>query len=475
MNTRRTFLGSLFSGSLALLAGKSASVRAEASLSSPPLPVCHETDICVLGGSATGVFAAVRAARLGARVAIVERANGFGGVAVNSLVNVWHPLYDTQFERKIIAGLTEETVARLHKRNAVDIYDKNPSVWAGFNSSELKIELDELVVESKIRPFLHTLFSEPYYESGDLTGVIIDGKSGRRVIKARVFIDATGDGDLCVRMGFGSRLPAHPQPPTMCAHLDGFDLTRCNNILAEHAKEYNIPRGFLWGLDIPGTHSFMFAGTRVYDAACAEADDLTAAEIEGRRQVRAVMDMYRRYAEGASDARFGLTALPSALGIRESRHIDCLYRVTDDDAMYGKRLPDAIANCSYTFDLHHDTPNGHAITFRGLDGSEERYGAPGAPPEIGRWRPETAENPTFYQIPFRSIVPKGSRNVLLAGRMFDAEEIAFSGMRVMVNMNQLGEAAGVAAYLALEKDIPVGEIDAADVRRTLAAGGSVII
>ncbi|MBO7725439.1 MAG: FAD-dependent oxidoreductase, partial [Thermoguttaceae bacterium] len=199
MNSRRTFLGSLFSGTLGLLAGRSASARAEESLSSLPLPVCHETDICVLGGSATGVFAAVRAARLGARVAIVERANGFGGVAVNSLVNVWHPLYDTQFERKIIAGLTEETVARLQKRNAVDIYDKNRSVWAGFNSSELKLELDELVVESKIRPFLHTLFSEPYYESGNLTGVIVDGKSGRRVIKARVFIDATGDGDLCVR------------------------------------------------------------------------------------------------------------------------------------------------------------------------------------------------------------------------------------------------------------------------------------
>ncbi len=475
MNSRRTFLGSLFSGTLGLWAGKSASAQESPGQSSPSLPVCHEADICVLGGSATGVFAAVRAARLGARVAIVERQNGFGGVAVNSLVNVWHPLYDTLFERKIIGGLTEETVDRLKKRQAVDIYDKNRSVWAGFNSSELKIELDELVTESHIRPFLHSLFSEPYYESGKLTGVIIDGKSGRRVIKARVFIDATGDGDLCVRMGCGSRLPSHPQPPTMCAHLDGFDLTRCNNLLAEHAEEFNIPQGFLWGLDIPGTRSFMFAGTRVYHTACAEADDLTAAEIEGRRQIRAVMDMYRKYAETDSKARFGLTALPSALGIRESRHIDCLYRVTDDDALYGRRLPDAIANCSYTFDLHHDTETGHAITFRYLNGTEERHGKPGSPPELGRWRPETAEDPTFYQIPFRSIVPKNSQNVLLAGRMFDAEEIAFSGMRVMVNMNQLGEAAGVGAYLALDKDIPVDKIDAADVRRLLAAGGSVVI
>lgn len=472
MNSRRTFLGALFSGTLGFLPGGRAVAHSEPS---SKLPVCHETDICVLGGSATGVFAAVRAARLGARVAIVERQNGFGGVAVNGLVNVWHTLYDTEFKRKIIAGLTEETVERLQKRDAVDIYEKNPSVWAGLNSSELKIEFDELIRESRVTPFLHTLFSEPYRESGKLTGVIIDGKSGRRIIKARVFIDATGDGDLCVRMGFGSRLPLHPQPPTMCAHLDGFDLTRCNDLLAKHAAEYDIPQGFLWGLDIPGTRSFMFAGTRVYGAACAEADDLTCAEMEGRRQVRAVMDMYRKYANKGKSDRFGLTALPSALGIRESRHIDCLYRVTDEDAMYGKRFSDAIANSSYAFDLHHDTEEGHAITFRYLDGTEERYGAPGTPPEEGRWRPETGENPTFYQIPFRSIVPKGSENVLLAGRMFDAEEIAFSGMRVMVNMNQLGEAAGTAAYVALDHDIPVNQIDPAEVRRLLAAGGSVIV
>ena len=159
MNSRRTFLSALVSGTVGLFAGRRASAQEAAAPATPPLPICHETDICVLGGSATGVFAAVRAARLGARVAIVEKQNGFGGVAVNSLVNVWHPLYDTQFEKKIIAGLTEETVARLQKRDAVTIYDKNRSVWAGFNSSELKIELDELVMESKIRPFLHTLFS----------------------------------------------------------------------------------------------------------------------------------------------------------------------------------------------------------------------------------------------------------------------------------------------------------------------------
>lgn len=470
MNSRRHFLGGILSGSLALFAGKDRQVFAETD--SPSLPVCHETDICVLGGSATGVFAAVRAARLGARVAIVERQNGFGGVAVDALVNVWHSLYDTAFEKQIIGGLTEETINRLRKRDAAKIYDENDSAWAAMNSSELKIELDELVVESKIRPFLHTLFSEPYYENGKITGVVVDGKSGRQVIKARIFIDATGDGDLCVRAGFASRLPEHPQPPTMCAHLDGFYLGRCNELLVEHAEEFNVPPGFLWGIEVPGTHSFMLAGTRIYGAECADADGLTRAEIEGRRQVRAIMDLLRKY--GPQDSKnFGLTALPSSLGVRESRHIDCIYRVTDDDALYGKRFSDAIANGSYTFDLHHDTASG--ITFRYLDGREERHYSPSGKVEYRRWRPETSDNPTFYQIPFRSIIPKGSENIILAGRMFDAEEIAFSGMRVMVNMNQLGEAAGTAAFIALNEGISVSQIDSGKVRKLLADGGSIII
>ena len=75
-------------------------------------------DICVLGGSCTGVFAAVRAARLGAKVAIVEQANGFGGVAVNGLVNVWHSFMDTEFKRQIIGGMSQEVVERLKTRGA---------------------------------------------------------------------------------------------------------------------------------------------------------------------------------------------------------------------------------------------------------------------------------------------------------------------------------------------------------------------
>jgi len=142
------------------------------------------------------------------------------------------------------------------------------------------------------------------------------------------------------------------------------------------------------------------------------------------------------------------------------------------EVLEGTRFQDAIANGSYRVDVHHGDKEG--LTFRYLDGWEV-YSVPGKTEERRRWRPERDQNPTFYQVPYRSIVPTGSTNVLCAGRMLDADRGAFGGVRVMVNCNQMGEAAGTASYLALEAGCGVASVDMDRLRRTLAAGGSIII
>ena len=162
----------------------------------------------------------------------------------------------------------------------------------------------------------------------------------------------------------------------------------------------------------------------------------------------------------------------SYIGVRETRHIKCLYQVSDDDAMNGTRFDDAIANGSYVLDLHHQDKPG--ITFKYLDGTQ-RYSRPGYPDERSRWRPETPTDPTFYQVPLRSIIPLQYDNLMVAGRMLDASIIAFSGIRVMVNMNQLGEAAGVTSYLALNQNKSIAQVNCKEVRDTLKKGGSLII
>ena len=104
------------------------------------VPIIDEADLCVLGGSCTGVFAAVRAARLGLRVALVERMGCFGGVATLSLVNVWHSPMDEVFEQTIIGGLTIELMERLKRRQAVKEYPRSSHCAWSFNPFEMQID-----------------------------------------------------------------------------------------------------------------------------------------------------------------------------------------------------------------------------------------------------------------------------------------------------------------------------------------------
>ena len=212
------------------------------------------------------------------------------------------------------------------------------------------------------------------------------------------------------------------------------------------------------------------AGTRVNGADCSDADQLTAAEIEGRAQVRRIVNVLRENFDGGGDVR--LVSLPASIGIRQTRQVRCLHELTEEEVLAGKRFEDAVANGTYRVDVHHNDRAG--ITFRYLDGREVFCKADGGH-QRGRWRPETDENPLFYQIPYRSLVPRGSQNVLVAGRCMDADRGAFGAVRVMVNTNQTGEAAGTAAWLALDSEKPVAEIDAAKLRETLKANGAAIL
>lgn len=182
------------------------------------------------------------------------------------------------------------------------------------------------------------------------------------------------------------------------------------------------------------------------------------------------MDLIRKY---GPDNRMALVSLPSYIGTRETRHIDCLYRLSGEEVLHGKSFHDAIAYGSYRVDIHHQDKPG--LTFKYLDG-EEVYVRPGHPNRVGRWRDPVAVNPTYYQIPYRSLLPAGPYgNVIVAGRMMDVDDEAFGGVRVMVNMNQTGEAAGVAAYLALHQDKPAAGVDASELRGALATGGSIML
>jgi len=418
------------------------------------ISVIEDCDICVVGGSCTGVFAAIRAARLGAKVALVENNGFFGGVATAGLVNVWHSLYNTTGDTQIISGLTEEISCTLLARNAAKANDpKNESVYLSFNSAELILALDALVTtHPNIRPFLHTRAVGTVKDTPQkLAAIIIENTSGRQAIRGKMFIDATGNGDLLHQSG--APLHNYPTrlPPTTCALYQGLQAAhaadsnfRADRIILDPENPKAL-RGFLWGADVPGLDNItMVAGTRVNNVNTCDADQLTFAEMEGRRQVARSLELLNAHPGGE---KIRLVGLPSHIGVRDTRHAHCLHHYTEMELLEGVDFPDTIAHGSYRVDIHYDDKPG--IVFRYLDG-REHYVNPPLPGEHSRWREERAENPTYYNIPFRSLLPKNFDNILVTGRAIDADRAAFSAVRVMVNLNQIGEAAGVAAALAIE-------------------------
>ncbi|MDR2479051.1 MAG: FAD-dependent oxidoreductase, partial [Treponema sp.] len=405
--------------------------------------ILEKANLCVVGGSCTGVFAAIRAARLGLKVALVEQQNCFGGVATNGLVNIWHSVYDLDYKKQIIAGLTGEIIDRLKKRDAVQESKETINSFT-FNSEELKIELDEITAEHSISSYLHTRCVRALFEGGKVTGIVVAGKFGLGIIKADFFIDATGDGDVCRDLNLPRYRNAFIQPSTTGAKMLGLshDLhdmpmigdQPLNELLEKHRATYNLPEGWGWSTDIPGLQGITFqALTRIHEDEIDDGKSLTRAEVEGRRQIRIIMDIIRAHNKNGNAA--GLVSLPSYIGIRETCHVRCRYRIAERDILSGASFPDTIGHGTYRVDIHHQDKPG--VTFRYLDGTQMYYRS-GCKPEPGRWREESPDYPRYYNIPLSSLTPVGFDNLLLAGRMLDADEGAFGAVRVMVNLNQTG-------------------------------------
>jgi len=424
-------------------------------------------DICVIGGSCTGVFAAVRAAEAGMRVALVEKNAFFGGAATAAYVPVWHSLFSFDGKERIVSGLTQRVLDHLLEKKLAKCFEpgstQSESVYAYFNTAQLTLELDRLVREHpSIRTFFGARFAAAETDRpGHVTRVFVEDKSGRRAIDAKFFIDCSGDADLLDRAGFETwRLPKEElQAHTLCALLTGVGQISEKhkdfsfNALMHPKRGAKLNHVFQWSAPVIGCPELTFlAATRVGGCDPSDAEDLTAAMFDARAQLERLVEAANR--EFPTDGPgLQIAAIAPELGLRESRHAKCLYRVTGEDVLSGRTYPDVIAQGTYRVDIH----EGKGIKFRYLDGREwemtQRPETGDIVTRHGRWRPEGGPTPKCYQIPYRAIVPQGAENVLCAGRMLDAARDAYGALRVMVNCNQMGEAAGAAAAKAVREGL----------------------
>jgi hypothetical protein len=441
--------------------------------------VVHETDVLVVGSGPGGLSAALAAARAGARTTLLERYGCFGGNITQVGVEgfAWY-----RHEKTVdCEGIGPELEQRAKSMGAAT--PEPQSLSHALDAEMFKYVADVLVSEAGITPFLHRLCVAPLLDGGLIRGVITESKTGREAFLARRVIDATGDADIAARSGAPWRKA--PKEQLMAASvmfsMAGVDKRRFLEQVKADPQTYRDWAGAgEWDIQTGGKEDHLFspflrkpfkraveagvipaslstiAGTwgSVSDQGDltylnlihlpgvdgTDANDLTAAEIEGRRQAVYAIEALKRFMPGCENAKlrnFGMT-----LGVRDTRKIDALHNLTEADVRGEARFEDAIG-------IFPEFIDGYGFLIL---------------PTTGR----------YFHVPYRALVPKKVGNLLVAGRAIGGDRISHAAVRNMMCCAVSGQGAGVAAAISLRADEPFDRLDVGAVRKELRRQGARI-
>ena len=410
-------------------------------------------EVLVAGGGPAGLAAAVAAARSRARTLLVERYGFLGGMATAGLVNPFMGFHIRG--EPIIGGVLAELVARLQAAGGWG----SPRTPLAFDAEAFKFAVDDLCREAGVRLLLHTWVGAPAVRGGRIESLAVENKSGAQRLSAAVYVDATGDADLAFRAGvpceIGRQQDGLTQPMTLCFRMADVDIARMPgreeiNRLYDQARaagEITNPRENVLFFFVPAPGVVHFNTTRIVRRSGVDAEDLTAAEVEARRQVREMVAFLKSRVGGFERAYLQSTA--PQIGVRESRRIVGEYVVTGEDIVSARKFEDAVARGNYPIDIHN--PAGAGTVIRGLPPGES------------------------YDLPYRCLVPRRISNLLVAGRSVSATHEAQAALRIMPICIALGEAAGVAAAICARRGIAPRELPYRDLRRTLLRRGANLL
>lgn len=430
------------------------------------IPFLIETDVVVIGAGSAGCCAAMAARETGAgRVLLIERAGFLGGISTQALDTFYGFFTPGDNPRKVAGGMGNRVVDAMDAVGEIFLRPNTYGAGTGvnYNPERLKLVWDILLDESGVRTLLHTQLVDVETEADRICSVVLHGKQGFFRVKASLFIDASGDADLCHLAGIpyetaGDSEPAQTMTTTFrMANVDltayqaagGKTMLMQQMTVAVGSGSHLLPRkaGSIHQMNASGCISTV--AVRVDGFSGLDSGQLSEAEKEGRRQSFIYERFLRDCVPGFAEA--SIIGLSSSIGVRESRRVYGRYRLTRDDCLGKATFEDKVLICGAPIEDHRSSSCGQ----------EETHWA--YVPDGG-----------VYEVPYRTLVPESSEQVLVCGRCFSATHDAHASCRSMAQTMAMGHAAGSAAALALIDDSGVSQLSANLLQETLFRQGAVL-
>ncbi len=432
------------------------------------VPLYGEYDVAVLGGGPAGIAAAASAARAGLRTLLIERYGFLGGMGTAAGVTNFcglHANVHGQMHR-VVQGMASELLARIERLGGLNA----PHLILGkilaqaYDTAAYKIAADDLLQSHKVDILFHALGAGVVmHDEQRIDALLVETKAGRKAVRATIFIDCSGDGDLSAWAGASFEVGDNAGSmlyPSMMFRLNGIDPERAGEAWrtipalmeeAEAAGTHRFPRKAAivrpqrsqieWRVNF--TQLARADGSAINGL---EPDDLTRGEIEGRRQALQAFE-FLRTVPGFEQSY--IVDLPPQLGIRETRRVAGSYQLCGEDVLGCASFDDAIGVNGWPIESH---VAGDVI-----------FKFPDIPQSRG-----------FNELPYRMLLPEGIDNLLMAGRCASMTHEGQSAARVSGACFAMGEAAGTAAALALAGNGSPRDIDVAKLQRQLREQGAFI-